>query len=87
MPDIVYLLLLLIAPTLLVWRWNWLGVWLGALTLAVEIVVLILLEQRNNLANLDWDDFRLMIVGSILGLLYCLFVISCKSWYRMFRSR
>jgi hypothetical protein len=84
LPDYVYLVLLLIAPTLLVWRWNWAGVWLGTLTLWLEIVVPMLLDQRN-LGLMDWDDYRAIAVSGLLSLLYCLFVIGCKSWYKTLR--
>jgi hypothetical protein len=85
LPDHVYIILLLIAPTLLVWRWNWAGVWLGALTLWVELVVLTFMNQPN-LAQMDWDDYRTIAVSGLLGLLYCLFVMGCKSWYATLRS-
>lgn len=85
MPDSIYIILLLIAPTLLVWRWDWAGVWLGALTLWLEIIVLMFIEQR--FANMDIADYRMLAVTGLLSLLYCLFVISCKSWYATLRAK
>jgi hypothetical protein len=82
-PDYVYIFLLLLAPTLLVWRWNWLGVWLGALTLWIEIVVLLLIDRRD-IGLLLTNDYRMIAVSGLLGVLYCLFVIGCKSWYKTF---
>jgi hypothetical protein len=82
-PDYVYLILLLIAPTLLVWRWNWSGVWLGALTLWIEIVILMLIDQRD--LGLMASQYRTIAVSGLLGVLYCLFVIGCKSWYKTLR--
>jgi hypothetical protein len=82
-PDYVYIFLLLLAPTLLVWRWNWLGVWLGALTLWIEIVVLLLIDRRD-IGLLLTNDYRMIAASGLLGVLYCLFVIGCKSWYKTF---
>jgi hypothetical protein len=88
-PDYVYLVLLLIAPTLLVWRWNWPGVWLGALTLWLEIFILLLfddVEDTGQMAILDYPpDYQVLFVSALLSLLYCLFVIGCKSWYKTLR--
>jgi hypothetical protein len=85
LPDHVYIILLLIAPTLLVWRWNWVGVWLGALTLWLEIVILMVINQPN-LSQMDLDNYRDIAASGLLALLYCLFVMGCKSWYTTLRS-
>jgi hypothetical protein len=87
LPDYLYLILLLVAPTLLVWRWNWSGVWLGALTMWIEIFILLLFDDVEDTGQMLLPNFDMILISGLLSLLYCLFVIGCKSWYKTLRSR
>lgn len=76
--DLTYVIATLAVPTLLVFRSNLIGVFLGTIMFEVTIIFVDLLQWQLESRMLTPEAYELWYFAWFIGLIYCLFIFCSK---------